>query len=275
MMLHNEVRLSCQDAGQLSSGIIPETIKLPPSSLRVEDCPTLNFNLHQPLPWPLSSLLLANISSLFITLGSNSMHTTNELILLDSTITSNFHFTNKEGFSKLIVDGCTFKKAFTVYSKLGEETVPDLVSVSGSEFQGGVEMVMKGEGEEGKRNPKDTFILLHYNWFRDVVNLAMFDLSASLTGNTFTLSAGTNINTNKNFRPDDRSGFLALLSSPGDVNITGNSLEVPVRGRHGHHGFVAAEEQIGRQQLSKFILIEPPTAEALVDGNSFVLRYTD
>ena len=48
-----------------------------------------------------------------------------------------------------------------------------------------------------------------------------------------------------------------------------------MRGRHGHHGFVAAEEQIGRQQLSKFILIEPPTAEALVDGNSFVLRYTD
>ena len=132
--------------------------------MRVEDCLTLNFNLYQPLPWPLSSLLLANISSLFITLGSNSMHTTNELILLDSTITSNFHFTNKEGFSKLIVDGCTFKKAFTVYSKLGEETVPDLVSVSGSEFQGEVEMVMKGEGEEGKRNPKDTFILLHYNW---------------------------------------------------------------------------------------------------------------
>ena len=124
----------------------------------------------------------------------------------------------------------------------------------------------------------------------------MFDLSVSLIGNTFTLAAETNINTNKNFHPDSRTGLLARLSRsassflknhsdaffetyfvprPGDVNITGNSLEVPVRGRQGHHGFVAAEEQLGRQQLSKFILIEPKHAEALVVGNTFVLRYTD
>ena len=132
-------------------------------SLRVEDCLALNLNLHfHLLPWPLSSLLLANISSLAITLGPNSLHTTNELVLLDSTITSNFHFTNK-GFSKLIVEGCTFKKAFKVNSKLAEETaeVPDLVSITGSEFQGKVEMVIKvGRG----RNPTDTFILLHNNW---------------------------------------------------------------------------------------------------------------
>ena len=66
-----------------------------------------------------------------------------------------------------------------------------------------------------------------------------------------------------------------FFSSPGDVNITGNSMEVPVRGRHGHHGFVAAEEQLGREELSEFILIEPSDADALVDGNTFVLRYTD
>ena len=133
----------------------------PPSSLRVEDCLSLNLTLHQALPWPLSSLLLANISSLAITLGSNSLHTTNELILLDSKITSNFRFTNKESFSKLIVEGCTFEKAFDVFSKLpaGEETVPDLVSVSGSSFEGEVEMVVKGGG-----NPRDTFLLLHHNW---------------------------------------------------------------------------------------------------------------
>ena len=132
-------------------------------SLRVEDCLALNLTLHQHLPWLLSSLLLANISSLAITLGSKSLHTTNELVLLDSTITSSFHFTNKEGFSKLIVDGCTFKKAFTVHSKLGEETaeVPDLVSITGSEFQGKVEMVIN---VGGGRNPTDTFILLHNNW---------------------------------------------------------------------------------------------------------------
>ena len=132
-------------------------------SVRVEDCLALNLNLHQHLPWLLSSLLLANISSLAITLGSKSLHTTNELVLLDSTITSSFHFTNKEGFSKLIVDGCTFKKAFTVHSKLGEETaeVPDLVSITGSEFQGKVEMVIN---VGGGRNPTDTFILLHNNW---------------------------------------------------------------------------------------------------------------
>ena len=59
------------------------------------------------------------------------------------------------------------------------------------------------------------------------------------------------------------------------MNITGNILEVPVRGRHGHHGFVAAEEQLGREELSEFILIEPSDADALVDGNTFVLRYTD
>ena len=63
--------------------------------------------------------------------------------------------------------------------------------------------------------------------------------------------------------------------SPGDVKITGNSLEVPVSGRHGHHGFVAAEEQMGRQELANFILIEPEHADVLVDGNTFVLRYTD
>ena len=140
--------------------MIPETLKLPPSSLKVEDCLALDLNLHEPLPWPLSSLLLANISNLAITLGSNSLHTTNELILLDSTITSNFRFTNKESFSKLIVEGCTFKKAFNVYNKLpGGEPVPDLVSVTGSEFQGEVEMVVKGG-----RNPRDTFILFHDNW---------------------------------------------------------------------------------------------------------------
>ena len=118
---------------------------LSPSSLRVEDCPALNLNLHTPLPWTLSSLLLANISSLFITPGSNSLHNTNELILLDSTVTSNFHFTNKRGFSKLIVEGCIFKKAFTVYtySHLGGEStdVPDLVSIASSEFEGDVDMV--------------------------------------------------------------------------------------------------------------------------------------
>ena len=138
-------------------------MKLAPTSLRVENCPELRLNLHQPLPWPLSSLLLANISTLAITLGSNSLHATNELILLDSTITSNFHFTNKKGFSKLIVEGCTFKKAFTVYSELGKQKteVPDLISITGSEFEGEVEMVMKGGGG---RDPSDTFILLHNNW---------------------------------------------------------------------------------------------------------------
>ena len=48
--------------------------------------------------------------------------------------------------------------------------------------------------------------------FQDAVNLATFDLSASLIGNTFTLASDANINTNKNFRPDYRSGLLALLS---------------------------------------------------------------
>ena len=66
-----------------------------------------------------------------------------------------------------------------------------------------------------------------------------------------------------------------FFPSPGDVNITGNSLEVPVTGRHGHHGFVAVEEQLGRQELSKYILIEPQDSEALVVGNTFVLRYID
>lgn len=66
-----------------------------------------------------------------------------------------------------------------------------------------------------------------------------------------------------------------FLSSPGDVNITGNSLEVPVSGRHGHQGFVAAEEQMGRQELAKFILIDPENADILVDRNTFVLRYED
>ena len=59
---------------------------------------------------------------------------------------------------------------------------------------------------------------------------------------------------------------------PGDVNITGNNPEVAVTGRHGHHGFVAAEEQMGRREL---ILFEPQDSDALVMGNTFVLRYTD
>ena len=59
------------------------------------------------------------------------------------------------------------------------------------------------------------------------------------------------------------------------MNITSNSLEVPVSSRHGHHGFVAAEEELGRQELAKFILVEPEHAAVLVDGNTFVLRYTD
>ena len=66
-----------------------------------------------------------------------------------------------------------------------------------------------------------------------------------------------------------------FFRSPGDVNITGNSLEVPVSGRHGHHGFVATEEELGRQELAKFILVEPEHADVLLDGNTFVLRYTD
>ena len=137
---------------------------LSPSSLIVEDCPTLNLNRHTPLPWTLSSLLLANISSLFITPGSNSLHNTNDLILLDSTVTSSFHFTNKRGFSKLMVEGCIFKKTFTVYSLLGGDSteVPDLVSIASSEFEGVVEMVVK----DGRldRDPAETFILLHNNW---------------------------------------------------------------------------------------------------------------
>ena len=59
------------------------------------------------------------------------------------------------------------------------------------------------------------------------------------------------------------------------MNITGNTLEVLVTGQHGHHGFVAVEEQLGRQELSKYILIEPQDSEALVVGNTFVLRYID
>ena len=48
--------------------------------------------------------------------------------------------------------------------------------------------------------------------FRDVVTLATYHVSASLIGNTFTLTAGANINTNKSFQPDFKSGLLALLS---------------------------------------------------------------
>ena len=77
--------------------------------------------------------------------NGSPLHNTNDLILLDSTVTSSFHFTNKRGFSKLIVEGCIFKKAFTVYtySHLGGEStdVPDLVSIASSEFEGDVDMV--------------------------------------------------------------------------------------------------------------------------------------
>ena len=48
--------------------------------------------------------------------------------------------------------------------------------------------------------------------FHAAVNLATFDLSASLIGNTFTLASDANISTDKNFRPDYRIGLLALLS---------------------------------------------------------------
>ena len=134
---------------------------LPPTSLRVEDCPTLELNLQEPLPWPLSSLLLANISSLFITLSSNSMQSTRELIILDSTIVSDFRFTNKKDSSKLVVDGCTFEKDFAVYSHLGAaRDMPDLVTIVGSEFREKVEIVTNGEGGDAK----DTFLLLQNNW---------------------------------------------------------------------------------------------------------------
>ena len=135
---------------------------MPPTSLRVENCPTLELNLQEPLPWPLSSLLLANISSLFITLSSNSMQNTRELIILDSTIVSDFRFTNKKGSSKLVVDGCTFEKHFAIYSHLGAaRDIPDLVSIVGSEFREKVEIVTNGEGGDAK----DTFLLLQNNWW--------------------------------------------------------------------------------------------------------------
>ena len=131
-----------------------------PTSLRVEDCPTLELNLKEPLPWPLSSLLLANISSLFITLSSNSMQNTRELIILDSTIVSDFRFTNKKG-SKLVVDGCTFEKDFAIYSHSGvARDIPDMVTIVGSEFREKVEIVANGEGGDAK----DTFLLLQNNW---------------------------------------------------------------------------------------------------------------
>ena len=63
-----------------------------------------------------------------------------------------------------MVEGCIFKKAFTVYSLLGGDSteVPDLVSIASSEFEGVVEMVVK----EGRRDRDlaETFILLHNNW---------------------------------------------------------------------------------------------------------------
>ena len=48
--------------------------------------------------------------------------------------------------------------------------------------------------------------------FQDAVKLAMFHMSLALIGNTFTLSAEENINTNNDFAVESTSALLALLS---------------------------------------------------------------
>ena len=48
--------------------------------------------------------------------------------------------------------------------------------------------------------------------FQDAVKLAMFHMSLALIGNTFTLSAEENINTNNDIALESTSALLALLS---------------------------------------------------------------
>ena len=48
--------------------------------------------------------------------------------------------------------------------------------------------------------------------FQDVVKLVMFHMSLALSGNTFTLSAEENVNTNNDFALESTRGLLALIS---------------------------------------------------------------
>ena len=97
--------------------------------------------------------------------------------------------------------------------------------------------------------------------FQSSFHLSTSSMSVILSSNTLTVTPP--------------SVVLALLSTPGEVNLTGNSVEQGVRARHGHHGYMVAEHGLDREQVGQFVMLEPPTSPAFIWANTFVLKYLD
>ena len=97
--------------------------------------------------------------------------------------------------------------------------------------------------------------------FQSSLYLATSSMSVILSSNTLTVTSP--------------SVVVALLSTPGEVNVTSNSLEQGVRARHGHHGYMLAEHGMARRQVEHFVMLEPPTSPSFMWANTFVLKYLD
>ena len=122
----------------------------PPSSIEISHCPSLQLSLTSPLPWPLPSLLLTNLSSLSLHLSPSFLASLDHLILLNCHLLRPLSFTSTTGTSLQVlqlllllllfskVEDCTFP-GVKVYSvpRRGSTPPPSLVTVLGSEVGAG------------------------------------------------------------------------------------------------------------------------------------------
>ena len=252
------------------------------NTITVENCQDFTLNLSPPLPIPISSLQLVNITNLSLEMDAESLNDIHEIVIIRSYIAGNAVFVSTEG-TRITVENSVFQDdvLFHQIQKKGS-VASEILFVSETVFKGKMDIVIKlsnfSEADElNEQTINDTAkdaststnankdilqtdyntISLLENIFLNKPKIYTEKVNAIFTRNTFKVNKESTIGT---------------IIAPGFINITNDIFQEEMQVKFASVEYINIEKQIHKIEPFFVILFEE-VGDKIIYGNRYVMKY--
>ena len=301
------ITLDCHQAKDIHSFITSNPLlKSLFNTISIGNCQDFTLNLSKPLPMPISSLQLVNMTNLSFELDTVSLNDIHEIVIIQSYIVGNAVFVSTGG-TRITVENSVFQDdvLFHQIQKKGS-VASEILFVSETVFKGNMDIVIKVSNE----TTKDFGKVSGYIYFSEAdelndqtINDTAIEASTSTNANKDTLKNDNsedivsqtdyntisllenifqnqpNIYTEKvnpifirNIFNIKKESTIGTIIAPGSVNITNNTFQEDIQVKFASVEYINIEKQIDKIEPFFDILFDE-VGDKIIYGNRYVMKY--
>ena len=263
------ITINCDQANHLNSFITNSPILVAVSrTIRIENCQNFTLNISSPLPVPMISLQLVNITNLSLELDTMSLTNIKEVVLVNSSIVGEALFVLRES-AKITFDNCIFQDNVLIHYSLRQAMLPStILKIMKSLFIGQMDIFIFNLGNELNEYiyKKENIAKIDTN----CTNIQLFNNRFLKQSTIFTENVNVVIKRNV-FRVEDIK-IIGTIVRPEAVIIIDNTFEENKQVKFASDEYLDDVKGVDKADVL-FDILAKKSASKVVEGNKYIVNY--